>query len=416
MRRALPPWVSDNAETFFFSVVLALVVWLAGVNATDPIQEAMFPDPVAIEYMGPDEGLITTGTLTSEASLAVRAPRSVWATLGRSDLHLVADLRGLGAGVYTVPLEPSVDIRSARVRGTDPSTVHVTIEERLSRSVPVRVVLAGEPAARYRVGQPAPSFDEVTVAGPASLVNLVAEAVAGVTLSGQDATLLQTVDLSPRTATGTDVRGVTVSPRQVHVEVPISLPGGFRSVAVIPLVMGQVLPGYRVTNMTVSPPTVTVFATDPAAMSTLPGFVQTEAISLDDASQNIDRRVTVDLPEGFTLVDEQSVLVQVTIAPIESSLTITRRVEVVGLQVGLYARPSLESVSVILTGSLPELEQLSPEDVRVVLDLLSLGVGVHDVAPEVIVLPADVRVQTIIPDLIEVTVSRVPFATPTPLP
>jgi YbbR domain-containing protein len=412
----MPRWVSDNAESFVFAVVLALVVWLAGVNAADPIEEALFPDPVAVQYLGPDDGLITTGSLTTEASMTVRAPLSVWATLSRADLHLVADLRGLGPGMYSVPLQTSVDVRAARVRSTDPASVSVTIEERVTRRVPVRVALAGEPAARYRVGQPEPSFDEVTVVGPASQVELVAEAVATVTLSGQDSTVLQTVDLSARTATGTDVRGVTLSPRQVHVEIPISLPGGFRSVAVIPQITGQVLAGYRVSNMTVSPPTVTVFATDPGAMDSLPGYVQTEAISLDGASETIERRVTVDLPEGFSLVDEQSVLVQVTVAPIESSLTITRRVVLVGLQLGLYARPSLDTVSVILTGSLPELEQLSPEDVRVVLDLLSLGIGVHQVAPEVIVLPADVRVQTIIPDLVEVTISRTPFATPTPLP
>jgi YbbR domain-containing protein len=412
----MPRWISDNAESFIFAVVLAMVVWLAGVNAADPIEETFFPDAVSIQYVGPDEGLISTGALPTEAVVTVRAPLSIWTSLTRADLHLVADLRGLGPGSYTVFLQPSVDVRSARIRSIDPPSVSVALEARATRTVPLRVSLAGEPAARYRVGQPEPSVEEVTIIGPASQVELVVEAVATVTLSGQDSTVVQTVDLTARTGTGTDVRGVSLSPRQVQVEIPISLPGGFRSVAVIPSVTGQVLPGYRVSNMTVSPPTVTVFATDPAAMVSLPGYVQTEAISLDGASATIERRVVVDLPEGFSLVDDRSVLVQVTITPIESSLTITRRVILAGPQLGLYARPSLDTVSVILTGSLPELEQLSLEDVQVILDLQSLGVGVHQVEPEVIILPADVRVQTIIPDLIEVTISRTPFATPTPLP
>src|SRR3990170_4039368 len=258
----MPRWISDSAEPFLFASILALVVWLSGVNAADPIEEALFPDPVAIQYLGPDDGLITTGTLTNEASVLVRAPLSVWTALSRADIHLLADLRGLAPGTYAILLQPSLDLRGARIRSTDPARVTVTLEERMSRTVPVRVALVGEPAARYRVGLPEPSFDEVTVTGPASQVNLVAEAVATISLSGQDATVLQTLDLTARTSTGTDVRGITLSPRQVHVEVPISLPGGFRSVAVIPLVTGQVVPGYRVTNMTVSPPTVTVFATD----------------------------------------------------------------------------------------------------------------------------------------------------------
>jgi YbbR domain-containing protein len=282
--------------------------------------------------------------------------------------------------------------------------------------VPLRVIVAGEPAARYRVGEAQPSVTEVSVSGAASLVEQVTDVVATVPLSGQDATVVKTVELAPQDRDGVEVRGVTLSPHQVSVEVPISLPGGFRSVAVIPLITGQVLPGYYVTNMTVSPPTVTVFASDPDAMEALPGFVQTEPISLDGAQASVERRVSLSLPSGFSLVDEQSVLVQVTVAPIESSLTITRSVELVGLETGLYARASVESVSVILTGSLPVLEQLSPSDVRIVLDLLGLDPGVHQVAPESIVQPAAVRVQTIIPDLIEVTVSRVPFETPTPRP
>jgi hypothetical protein len=51
-----------------------------------------------------------------------------------------------------------------------------------------------------------------------------------------------------------------------------------------------------------------------------------------------------------------------------------------------------------------------------VLDLLGLQVGIHQVEPEVIVLPQGVTVRTLLPDTIEVVVSRTPFATPTTLP
>jgi YbbR domain-containing protein len=412
----MPRWLSENAEPLFLAFVLSLVVWLAGVNASDPIEEGLFPDPIAIDYRGPSPGFVTTGTLPTEAAVSIRAPLSVWATLKAADLHLTGNLEGLGAGTHTLTLEASVAVRSARIQAIDPASITVAVEEQASRAVPVRVILGGQAASRYRVGDPKASVEEATVTGPASVVQDVAEVVADVPLSGQDSTVLRTVDLVPRNAAGIQIRGLTVAPRQVSVEVPISLPGGFRSVAVIPLITGQVLPGYFVTNMTVSPPTVTVFSSNPSLMETLPGFVQTDPISLDGAQASIERRVTLSLPVGFSLVDEQTVLVQVTVAPIESSLTINRQLELVGLQNGLYARLSVESVSVILTGSLPVLEQLSPLDVRIVLDLLGLNPGVHQVAPEAIVLPGALRVQTIIPDLIEVTISRTPFGTPTPLP
>jgi YbbR domain-containing protein len=82
----------------------------------------------------------------------------------------------------------------------------------------------------------------------------------------------------------------------------------------------------------------------------------------------------------------------------------------------LFAQAAPDVVSVILDGPLPVLESLAPQDVRVVLDLLGQPVGTHQIEPEVIVLPPGVTVRTLLPDTIEVTVSRTPFATPTPLP
>ena len=268
----MPRWVSENAEPLVLALVLSLVVWLAGVNASDPIEEGLFPDPIPIQIRGPSEGFVTTGSLPTEATLSLRAPLSVWTSLTASDMRVRGRPGGPRRRTHTVILRPSAGVASIRIRSVEPTSITVTIEEQASRAVPVRLVVTGEAAARYRVGDATPSVPETTVTGPTSSVNQVVEAVAAVPLSGQDSTVLRTVDLTPRNAAGIDVRGVTLTPRQVSVQVPISLPGGFRSVAVIPLVTGQVLPGYYVTNMTVSPPTVTVFSSNPTVMESLPGF------------------------------------------------------------------------------------------------------------------------------------------------
>ncbi|MEX0789116.1 MAG: CdaR family protein, partial [Anaerolineales bacterium] len=187
-----------------------------------------------------------------------------------------------------------------------------------------------------------------------------------------------------------------------------------RSVAVIPLLVGQVKSGYRVTNITVSPTLVTVVSSDPQAIEMLPGFVETDPISLTGASSNLEQQTPLSLPEGISIVGDSTVLVQVSIAPIESSVTITRRLEIQGLRPGLYAQASPEVVSVILTGPLPTLEQLLPEEVRVVLDLTGLAAGTYPIPPQVIDLPEDVVIETVLPDVIEVTIRTTPPPTPTP--
>jgi hypothetical protein len=55
------------------------------------------------------------------------------------------------------------------------------------------------------------------------------------------------------------VTGVNISPAQVSVRKAISQRGGYRNVVVKVIVDGQVARGYRVTNISVFPPAVTVF-------------------------------------------------------------------------------------------------------------------------------------------------------------
>jgi YbbR domain-containing protein len=315
-----------------------------------------------------------------------------------------------------VPLEASVVATGARVTSVEPSQIVVTIEEATEKTIPVRAIVTGETASGYRAEAPTVEPAEVTVVGPASLVDRVVEATAPIDLAAADHDLDASVSLRPVDGAGQVVPGAEIRPPSARVQVDVSLPGGFRSVAVLPQLTDQVAPGYRVTNVTVTPPTVVLFSSDPAAVESLPGYVQTEPISLADATTTLQHRALIDLPEGFSAVDEPSVLVEVTIEPILSSIAISARVEIVGLAPGLYALAAPDVVSVILDGPLPVLESLAAGDVRVVVDLLRQPVGVYQVEPEVIVGPPSVSARTVLPGTIEVTVSRTPFATPTPLP
>jgi YbbR domain-containing protein len=409
-------WVWDNLESLLFAFLLAVAVWLAGVSATDPIEERVFATPIPIQYLPPADGLIVVGTPPADARVTLRAPQSVWQRLSVSDLRLMADLSLLQAGTQTVVLEASVQLAGVRVMRVQPERVVVALERASRQTVSVRALMLGEPASRYLADAPEVEPGEVEAIGPASLVGTVVEAVAAVDMTGADRDLDQVVDLVPRNASGEVVAGVLLEPATARVRIHVSLPGGFRSVAVLPTLTEQVEPGYRVTNVTVTPPTVVVFSSNSQAIEALPGFLQTRPISLAGADDTFQQRASIDLPLGISLVDEQTVLVEVTIEPILSSITLTRQVEIVGLEDTRFALASPQMVSVILDGPLPVLERLQPDDVRVVADLLGLGLGEHTVEPEVIVLPQGVSVRRVIPGSLEVTISSTPLVTPTPLP
>jgi YbbR domain-containing protein len=409
-------WLRDNLGSLILAFVMSLMVWASAVNAADPSQESVFPEPIPIHVVGLAEDLVVVGTYTGEAQVSLRAPRSVWDQLTAQDIHVEADLADLGAGIHRVDLNWRIDIGPAHVLSLDPRSLELRLEAVASQSVPVQVRALGSPAVGYRVETPQANPDEATVTGAASAVARVAQILAEVNLTGRRDDIEEIVTPIPVDSSGQTVEGVRVTPETVHVVAVVEQLGGFRDVAVKVIIDGQVAAGYWVTRITVSPPIVTVYSADAEAVVTLPGFVETEALVLTDARADIVRRLTLDLPEGITPVGDLTVLVEVDVAAIESSLTLTRPLEIQGLAPGLYALPSPDSVSVILSGSLPVLEDLSFNDVRVILDLLNLGVGTHQVTPQVVVLPSGIQTQAVLPSTIEVTITTRPLSTPTPSP
>ena len=218
---------------------------------------------------------------------------------------------------------------------------------------------------------------------------------------------------------GQAVEGLSLSPREVQVTLPISQQGGYRDLAVKVVVQGQVAGGYRLTDLSVFPPVVTVFSSDPNVVSALPGVVETQPLDLRNASEDITTRLDLNLPEGVSVVGEQTVLIQAGISPIESSLTLSNEVvQVVGLPPGLTAQVLPATVDVIISGPLPLLDTLTRQDIRVTVDLTGLAAGTHQLTPRVEILIADVIVESILPGTVEVTLvsSGTPYPLPTPSP
>ena len=164
-------------------------------------------------------------------------------------------------------------------------------------------------------------------------------------------------------------------------------------------------------------PVVTVFSGDPALVNSLPGVLETQPLDLENANDELTTRLGINLPEGVSLVGDQTVLVRVNVSPIQSSLTLSNKtIEVDGLPPGWFAQVAPDNLDVILSGPLPLLDILSPQEVRVVIDVTDLTVGTHQLVPDVEILVSDIVVESILPGTVEVVLSRSPFGTSTPQP
>ncbi len=403
----------ENMSLFGLALVLAVIVWMTAANEENPIEERVFPRPISVTLVDLPANLVLASPATTESTVTIRAPAQIWATLSSNQLEVSADLSGLSSGRHTVPLLAQVLTPDAEVLAVEPSEISVELERIVVNSVPVVLSLRGEPAVGYAARSPVLSTDSVTVTGPERLVEQVNKIKLALDLRGEKENINRTFALLPLNDRGQLINGVAVQPESATVEVTLRQLGGYRDVAVRAVLVGKPAEGYRITNITTSPPTITVFSDDPAHLAALPGFVETEPLEVSEASQDIDARLTMALEEGVTAASEQSVLVLVSIEAVESSRRIRQDLTVTGLGGGLVAQLSPDSVDVIMSGPLPVLDSMTSENVKVILDLLHLKTGTHEIEPAVVITGPDVvKTDQVVPEIIHVDIFR-PTNTPT---
>jgi YbbR domain-containing protein len=216
--------------------------------------------------------------------------------------------------------------------------------------------------------------------------------------------------LSPLDSERNHVPYVTLAPAKVDVRIPVRQSGSYRSLAVKVKLEGQIASGYSNPHISVEPPAVTVFGA-PNVIAALPGFIETEPISVEGAYDDVIVRPALNVPSNVAVVSGQQVEVQVFIEPIQGSRTIEITPTLQGLEPGLTATVSPETVEVILSGPLPLLETLEEDDVRVVLDLFGMPLETHQIEPQ-IVAPEKVTAQSILPATVQVEIFTERSSTP----
>lgn len=410
MTRALR-WLISNLPLMVMALILAALTWVVALEQADPTVERVYPQAVPVSVTGLSEDLMIVDTFEESVDVTLRTTQSVWEELTLDDLQVTAEGGGLGPGVHEMEVDVEVDGRLIRVLEVEPQTVSIELDSRTSRLAPVRVEIEGEPAVGYVSRSATIEPTDVTVRGPTGLVTQVVEAHASISIEGAMQDIEETLSLRARDEEGNAVSNVSLTPETVDVFIPIGPSGYHSTLAVKAVLTGEVASGYRITDIAIEPPTVTVFGT-PAELTLLEGFIETAPVNVAEAQEDVVTRPGLRVPSEVTVVPGQEVRVRVAIEAIQSSLTITSTPEVQGLEPGYTYTVSPEVVQLILSGPLPRLEALTREDVRLVLDLFGLEEGTHQMAPEVIV-PDSITPQSLIPPTIQIRISRQPTPTVT---
>jgi len=407
--------IANNLRLLLWAFALALAVWVAAVTSSDPDQVRVYPTPVNIQIVGQASGLIITGDVPHQAQITLRAPRSIWDQLvAKPDsVRAILDLSGLKQGKHQLNLQIQVGERPVRIVQVSPDSIPLTLESLVTQTFPLNVDITGQPAVGYQVGNPAVDGQQVVVTGAQSFVSRVKRVSVSVNLSGAREGISSSASIAAYDETNQEVNGINLQPETAHITIPISQESGFRDMAVKVVVHGQVANGYRLNNISVFPPVVTVYSSDPALVSALPGAVETQPLNLQNINNNINTQLGLNLPSGVSVIGDPNVSIQADISAIESSLTLSgEKVEVMGLESDMSAQISPATVDVIISGPLPMLDTLTHQDVLITVDAKGLSEGTHQLTPTVQILISNLQVESILPGTVEVTLA--PNPTPTP--
>ncbi len=377
---------TKTLPSLFMAFVLALAVWVMAINSSDPSVEKTYPNPIPIEVIGQSSDTVIDTDLSENVSLTLRAPSSIWNMLivEKAPVRAFVDLAGLGVGPHTVPVQIQIGTKPVEIISYSPRSVTLEIESLLTKEMDIRVIYQGSLPIGFQAEDPVLTPTTVTVSGAESLVKSVAEVRAVAKLTDVKTSIHQTLSLVAVNANGQVVNGVSITPDKVEYTQQVVERGGYRNVVVKVVTAGVVPAGYKLTSLSVFPPTITVFSSDTALVDALPGYVETVPIDLTGKSSDFEQRVALNLPFRIQAIEADQITVSVGIAPVESSISLEDvQVEPIGLAAGRTAIIQPEKVNVVITGPLIVLQALKASDLRVLVDLTGMQVGKYTVEPVV---------------------------------
>lgn len=175
---------------------------------------------VPVRYNPPSEAMILNPH--DEVKVRVSGQSSEIAELNPFNLEVEVSLTDDELGRIEITKD-RMQVRTPvdlEVVSIEPDRFILEVESLLRRPLPIRVVLTGEPSAGASHGDPRVEPPTAKVVGPHSRVSRLHELTATVSLNGHAITWKETV-----TVISPDALVRVEEPRQVEVEVPMTVPG-----------------------------------------------------------------------------------------------------------------------------------------------------------------------------------------------
>jgi len=380
-------WLNHPTVAKLVALAIAVIMWAivhfdpdeSTPNNVASLYDTKVIEGVTVQPYGLDErNFVLIGMEPLKANLTVRGTKTDLKAAQTKDYRLQVDLRTVGEGQHTLPLEENLP-RGITVVSMTPSSVIVSVEALQTKEFDVNVQTSGNPAKGYKVGTPIvkPS-NRVHVTMPKSQLGDVASVGATIEIDGEKETIKnKSVKLVAYDKDGKPIEGAEIDPAVLEVEIPITNP--FKIVPLQLKLTGQMPAGLSVASVKPDVEQVTVYGPQDALDRI--DFIEVN-VPIDDIRNS--GKVSVPLKVVAPIIEISPSTIDVQI---EVLLSTTRTLEgltitLSGLGEGLLATitdPVTGKADITIRGAPQILDRLRPGDVDVIADLSGRGPGTYTI-------------------------------------
>ncbi|SNT05669.1 YbbR domain-containing protein [Anaerovirgula multivorans] len=372
-----------NLMPKIFAIFFALTIWVYVMSEINP-RITKDEQNIPVEFLNAEEmlqsGLAIKGETDHTIRVRIVGRRDEVQRITRGQIRATADILGFRPGINNIPVE--VTVPGEVEVDWNPRFIRVELEEIISKQKPVNVVIEGAPRRGYTLGELQHEPTVVWVEGAESLVNSVEVVEATIKLSEEFQNINTSYSLRPLNSRKEEVPNVRLQTTHVNVNLPIDQ---LKTVDINPIVEVTAAEGYEINNISVEPSTVTIRGQQ-EIVDTVEN-IDTEAIAINNISENISRRVSLNLPEGIAVVDSTEVNLAITVDSLVEEIFDIARDNInfknlaPGLRIDTNDIPNELQVRILANETV--LEAVNSDNINIIIDMEGLEENQYTVEPVV---------------------------------
>lgn len=389
-----------------FALLIAILLWAYVMNEVNPeiIREYKNIDLEFSNVESLDKaGLKLMSPQESKVSVKVAGKKNDMDRFDRFSgrrIKAIVDLSGYTEGQIKVPVKVSLENEMSNIEIVDyePKEVMITFDKFVTAEKKITVRTVGELPPSYVLGDIKIRPETVLLKGPRSYIKEVSDIVAYINLDSMKKSARANAQIRILNDQGNDLIGIEKEPNNVDADISI-----LRSKEVkIETILNGALPEDY--NLIVNPNKIFIKGDDRVLDL---GYVNTEAIDLEQLMAKKSLKVELKLPAGMEKLDSKEVI---TVSlnsrqPIEKLMTIKgSSIEVLNLNKDLTLVSGLnQDINIVIKGD--NLDKLTSEDFKLSIDLKDLEEGSHEIKISVKA-PQGVEIVSSSPDMLKVKLSK----------